>query len=68
MSTWGGSRLIKRFVMSEGFFFSTENDFLPEVDMDVVSIFFFNPDDIVSVFFLSLSITLLKRNLSSCHY
>ena len=25
----------------KGFFFSTEKDFLPEVDIDVVSIFFF---------------------------
>jgi len=60
--------LLKDLLCLKGFFFSTENDFLPEVEIEVVSIFFFNPDDIVSVFFLSLSITLLKRNLSSCHY
>ena len=34
-----------------GFFFSTEKDFLPEVEIDVVSIFFFKSDEIVSVFF-----------------
>ena len=34
-----------------GFFFSTEKDFLPEVVIELVSIFFFNPDEIVSVFF-----------------
>ena len=49
----------------KGFFFSTEKDFLPEVEIDEVSIFFFKPEDIVSVFFLSFSITLLIRYLSS---
>ena len=52
----------------KGFFFSTENDFLPDVDIEVVSIFFFRLDEIVSVFFLSFYITLLVRYLSSCHY
>ena len=49
----------------KGFFFSTENDFLPDVDIEVVSIFFFKSDEIVSVFFFSLSITLFVRYLSS---
>ena len=35
----------------KGFFFSTEKDFLPEVEIELVSIFFFSPDEIVSVFF-----------------
>ena len=35
----------------KGFFFSTEKDFLPAVVIEVVSIFFFKSDDIVSVFF-----------------
>ena len=35
----------------KGFFFSTEKDFLPEVEIAEVSIFFFSPDEIVSVFF-----------------
>ena len=52
----------------KGFFFSTEKDFLPEVTIDEVSIFFFKPEEIVSVFFLFLSITLLVSYLSSCHY
>ena len=34
-----------------GFFFSTKKFFLPVVDMDDVSIFFFKLDEIVSVFF-----------------
>ena len=48
-----------------GYFFSTEKDFLPDVEMELVSIFFFKSDEIVSVFFLSLSITLLVHYLSS---
>ena len=35
----------------KGFFFSTEKDFLPEVEIFVVSIFFFRFDENVSVFF-----------------
>ena len=35
----------------KGFFFSTEKDFLPEVEIEVVSIFFFKLEEIVSVFF-----------------
>ena len=35
----------------KGFFFSTEKDFLPEVEIEEVSIFFFKPEEIVSVFF-----------------
>ena len=35
----------------KGFFFSTEKDFLPKVEIDDVSIFFFKSDEIVSVFF-----------------
>ena len=35
----------------KGFFFSTEKDFLPDVDIDEVSIFFLRFDEIVSVFF-----------------
>ena len=35
----------------KGFFFSTEKDFFPEVDIEVVSIFFFKSDEIVRVFF-----------------
>ena len=35
----------------KGFFFSTENDFLPDVDIEEVSIFFFKLEEIVSVFF-----------------
>ena len=43
--------------------------FFPSVLIVLVSIFFFKSDEIVSVFFLfSFSITLLVRNLSSCHY
>ena len=45
-----------------------QQDFLPALDIDEVSIFFFKSDEIVSVFFLFLSITLVIRNLSSCHY
>ena len=45
--------------------FATEKDFLPDVEIELVSIFFFKSDEIVSVFFLSLSITLLVRYLSS---
>jgi len=52
----------------KGFFFSTEKDFLPDVEMDVVSIFFFKLDEIVSVFFLSLSIALFVYDLSRGHY
>ena len=33
------------------FFFSTEKDFLPEVVIELVSIFFFTPEEIVSFFF-----------------
>ena len=62
-----GDGLLNDLFGLKGFFFSTKKDFLPEVDMDVVSIFFFRSDEIVSVFFLSLSITLLVRYLSSCH-
>ena len=35
----------------KGFFFSTEKDFFPRVEMDEVSIFFFKSEEIVSVFF-----------------
>ena len=51
----------------KGFFFSTEKDFLPEVEIEEVSIFFFRSEEIVSVFFLSFSITLIVRYLSSSH-
>ena len=52
----------------KGFFFSTENDFFPDDVIELVSIFFFKLEEIVSVFFLSFSITLLVRYLSRCHY
>ena len=43
--------LLNDLFVRKGFFFSTEKDFLPEVAIDVVSIFFFKLDEIVSVFF-----------------
>ena len=43
--------LFNDLVDLKGFFFSTEKDFLPEVAMDDVSIFFFKSDEIVSIFF-----------------
>ena len=43
--------LLNVLLALKGFFFSTEKDFLPEDEMDVVSIFFFKSDEIVSVFF-----------------
>ena len=46
----GGTGLLKSLFDLKGFFF-TEKDFFPEVDIDVVSIFFFKFDEIVSVFF-----------------
>ena len=55
------SCLIKRFIRLE-VLFSTEKDFFPDVEIEV-SIFFFKSDEIVSVFFLFLSITLLIRYL-----
>ena len=48
-------------------FFSTEKDFLPSDEIDDVSIFFVRFEEIVSVFFLSFSITLFISYLSSCH-
>jgi len=46
-----GDGLLNDLFGLNGFFFSTKKDFLPEVDKDVVSIFFFRSDEIVSVFF-----------------
>ena len=43
--------LFKDLLFLKGFFFSTEKDFLPELVIDVVSIFFFKFEEIVSVFF-----------------
>ena len=43
--------LLNDLLCLKGFFFSTENDFLPEVEIEDVSIFFFRLDDIVRVFF-----------------
>ena len=60
--------LLNDLLCLKGFFFSTEKDFFPDVEIEEVSIFFFKFDEIVSVFFLSLSITLFVRYLSSCHY
>ena len=51
----------------KGFFFSTEKDFLPEVEIVDVTNFYFRLEEIVSVLFLSFSITLLVRYLSSSH-
>ena len=47
------------------FFFSIEKDFLFPEDNEPVSIFFLKFVEIVSVFFLFFSITLLVSNLSS---
>ena len=63
-----GLTLLKFLLGLNGFFLFTENDFLPDVEIALVSIFFFKLDEIVSVFFLSLSITLFKSNLSCSHY
>ena len=43
--------LLNDFCGLNDFFFSTEKDFLPEFEIDVVSIFFFKLDEIVRVFF-----------------
>ena len=43
--------LIKFLLALNDFFFSTENDFLPDVLIELVSIFFFKFEEIVSVFF-----------------
>ena len=47
----GADGLAKDLFDLKGFFFSTEKDFFPEVEIEVVSIFFFKLDEIVSVFF-----------------
>ena len=46
-----GKGLLNDLLDLNGFFFSTEKDFFPEVEIDVVSIFFFKSEEIVSVFF-----------------
>ena len=43
--------LLSGLLALNGFFLSTEKDFLPEVKIEVVSIFFFKSDEIVRVFF-----------------
>ena len=43
--------LLNVLLALKGFFFSTEKDFLPEVEIEEVSIFFFRFEEIVSVFF-----------------
>ena len=69
-----GSRLFSFvFNLLEGllvlvtFFFPTEKDFFPSVEIDDVSIFFFKLDEIVSVFFLSLFIFLFINDTSCFH-
>ena len=62
------SVLLKDLFDLKGLFFSTEKDFLPEVEINEVSIFFLRFDEIVSVFFLFLSITLFKGYLSGSKY
>jgi len=47
----GDNGLLNGLLGLKGFFFSTEKDFLPDVVIEEVSIFFFKPDEIVSVFF-----------------
>ena len=47
----GVDNLLNTLFVLKDFFFSTEKDFLPEVAIDDVSIFFFKSDEIVSVFF-----------------
>ena len=62
-----GIHLLRFLFDLNGFFFSTEKDFFPEVEIEEVSIFFFKLEDMVSVFFLSFSILLFINNLPCCH-
>ena len=50
-TTGPGKGLFKDLLDLNGFFFSTEKDFLPDEVIEVVSIFFFKLEEIVSVFF-----------------
>ena len=51
---FGAEFLLTDLLDLKGFFFSTEKDFLPDVEIEVVSIFFLRFEEIVSVFFFYL--------------